>query len=98
MASGDGVKCGEPLQSDPDRNWVRAVDVSDGCIVCVWSLSTSERLLGPFKLDYEVAAVKFSPDGRTATLYRDSVRVYDSQNGGLLIEFPIRVVQEFYQQ
>ena len=86
------------------RDWVRAFDVSpdgtriatgsDDCTLCVWSLSTTQRLLGPFKHDAWVAAVKFSPDGRliaTATWRRDSVRVYDSQNGSLLIEFPIRV-------
>ena len=86
---------------------VYAVDVSpDGariatgsadCTLCVWSLSTGQRLLGalgPVKHDHSVAAVKFSPDGRliaTATWERDSVRVYDGQNGGLLVEFPVRV-------
>ena len=85
---------------------VRAVDISpDGTriatgssdtTVCVWSLSTGERLLGPLNHDVELAAVKFSPDGRliaTATWpgIRD-VRVYDSQNGSLLVsDFPVQV-------
>ena len=44
--------------------------------------------------DNSVAAVKFSPDGRliaTATLFCPSVRIYDSQNGRLSVEFPVQV-------
>jgi WD40 repeat protein len=79
---------------------VHAVDISPDATkiatgstdktACVWSLSTGERLLDPFKHDDWVVAVKFSPDGQliaTATWGRDSVRVYDSQNGHLLVEF-----------
>ena len=65
---------------------------SDDRTVCVWSLSTAQRLLGPLQHD-DLAAVKFSPSGHliaTATWERD-VRVYDSQNGGLLVEFPVTV-------
>ena len=85
------------------NDWVRAVDVSpdgtriatgsDDGTVCVWSLSTGERLLGPFKHDDSVVAVKFSPNGcliATATWEQD-IRVYDSHNGGLLLEFPVQV-------
>ena len=87
---------------------VDAVDVSpDGTKIssgskdntaCVWSLSTGQRLLGPLQHDYWVVAVKFSPDGgliATATRYRDSVRVYDSQNGHLLVDVPIKVNSSF---
>ena len=83
---------------------VRAVDVSpdatkivtgsNDCNACVWSLSTGERLLGPLKHIYWVVAAKFSPDGRlvaTATWECDSVRVYDSQNGSPVVEFPVQV-------
>jgi WD40 repeat protein len=84
---------------------VRAVDVSpDGtkiatgsedCTACVWSLSTGRRLLGPFKHNWCLAAAKFSPDGcliATATWGHISgcVRVYDSQNGRLLVEFSVQ--------
>ena len=65
----------------------------------VLGFSTGERLLSRPD-DYEVAAVKFLPDGRLiaiATSCRDSVRVYDSQNGGRLVEFPIRVGSAFNQ-
>jgi len=73
---------------------------SDDRTACVWSLSTGERLLGPLEHDYWVVAAKFSPDGRliaTATYSRDSVRVYDSQNGSLLVEFPVKVKSWFNQ-
>ena len=61
---------------------------------CIWSLSTGQRLLGPFKHDHYVVAVKFSPDGRliaTATYQRNSVRIYDSRDGRLLVNFSIKV-------
>ena len=83
---------------------VWAVDVSpDGSkiatgsndwTVCLWSLSTGERLLDPFKHDWTMAAVKFSPDGRsiaTATWLRKSVRIYDTQDGRKLVDAPIQV-------
>jgi len=91
--------------------WVQAVDVSPDatkiatgsldCTVCVWSLSTGKRLLGPLEHNSSVAAARFSPDrGRliaTATWEHDSVRVYDSKKGSLLVEFPVRVSSEYNQ-
>jgi len=90
------------------NDYVRAVDVSpdatkivtgsDDKTACVWSLST--RLLGPLQHDNWVAAAKFSPDGHlvaTATYNRRSVRVYDSQSGSLLVEFPVSVNSWFNQ-
>ena len=62
--------------------------------VFVWSLSTGQRLLGPLQHDHWVVGGKFSPDGSliaTATWYRESVRIYDSQNGHLLVDVPIKV-------
>ncbi|KAI9456181.1 WD40-repeat-containing domain protein [Boletus coccyginus] len=83
--------------------WVRAVDISpdstkiatgsDDFTACVWSLSTGEKLLR-LKHDNYVVATKFSPDGRlfaTATFIHNSVRVYDSRNGSLLVDFPVTV-------
>ena len=87
------------------HNWaVLGVDISpDGTriatgsvdkTVCVWSLSTGEHLLVPFEHDDVVAAVKFSPDGRciaTATWTRNTVRIYDSHDGRLVVDTPIQV-------
>jgi WD40 repeat protein len=83
------------------NDWVRAVDVSpDGTriatgsedeTVCIWSLSSGERLY--LKHTNTVVAVKFSPNGRlVATVtWNHAVRVYDSQNGDLLVEFSVQV-------
>ena len=86
------------------RNWVRAVDVSpdmtriasgsDDGTACVWSISSGERLLGPLEHDNVLATVKFSPDGgllATATWWKESVRIYNAQDGCLLIDLSIRV-------
>ena len=87
-----------------DDSEVDAVDVSpDGTKIpsgsreetlCVWSLLTSQQLLNPLKHDYWVVCAKFSPDRHliaTATCNRHSVRVYDSRNGHLLVNVPIKV-------
>lgn len=86
------------------ENWVRAVDVSqdmtriasgsDDKTACVWSISSGERLLGPLEHDNVLAATKFSPNGDllvTAAWWKESVRIYNSQDGCLLIDIPIRV-------
>ena len=88
--------------------WVGAVDVSpngtkiasgsDDETACVWSLSTGQRLLGPLGHHGWVVGAKFSPDGcliATATRYYHSVRVYDNQNGHLLVDVPIQVNSSF---
>ena len=82
---------------------VKAVDISpDGVRIttgshdetlCVWSLSTGERLLGPLEHGSKLARVKFSPNGRliaTAT-WDPNVRICDSYNGTHLAQFPITV-------
>ncbi|KAI9571086.1 WD40-repeat-containing domain protein [Boletus coccyginus] len=89
---------------------VRAVDVSldatkiatgsSDKTACVWSLSTGEKLLGPLKHDNSVVATKFSPDGHlfaTATFIHNSVRIYDSRNGSLLVEVPVKVGSQLNQ-
>ncbi|KAG9307884.1 WD40-repeat-containing domain protein [Chiua virens] len=82
---------------------VYAVDVSpDGTTIVsgsydetarIWSLSTGKELK-ILKYDYEVAAVKFSPDGlfiATATWTYESVRIYKTENGQLLAKFKINI-------
>jgi len=66
---------------------------SDDRTACVWSLSTGAGLVGPLKHIHRVLAAKFSPDGQliaSATRDHKSVRVYDSRNGSLLVELPVK--------
>ena len=84
--------------------WVYSVDISpdatrmasgsDDRTVRVWSRSTGEQLLDPLKHDHYVVTVKFSPNKQfiaTATYNRESVWVYDSRDGRLLFDSPIKV-------
>lgn len=67
---------------------------------CVWSLSTGEQIFDPLKHQGWLAAVKYSPRGdllATATWNRKSIRIYDSQNGRLLVDVPIRVTSHINQ-
>ena len=62
--------------------------------VAVWSILTGQRLLGPFQHSDFIAAVKFSPSGdriATATWEHNSIRLYDSSSGQLLVDIPDRV-------
>ena len=80
--------------TDVSSDGTKIASGSEDNTVCVWSLSTGQRLLDPLKHDNCVVAAKFSPDGcllATATWDRDSVRVYDSQDGHLLVDVPIQV-------
>ena len=92
-------------------HWVYAVDVSpdstkiatsgsDGRTVCIWLLSTGERLLGPWKHKASVVGARFSPDGRliaTATWSSCHAQVYDAQDGSLLVDVPIKAAFSFNQ-
>ena len=85
---------GAVLGVDISPDGKRIATGSSDRTVCVWSLSTGGQLLGPFKHDDGVTAVKFSPDGHriaTATLDCQSVRIYDSHDGRLLVDTPIQV-------
>ena len=65
--------------------------------VSIWSMTSAERLVGPLWHDGWVVAVRFSPNGdRLATATAEnpdakSIRVYDSENGQLLLDIPFRV-------
>ena len=91
-------------------DWVVAVDVSpDGkriatgsndATLCVWSLWTGKRLLGPLEHKDSVVAAKFSPNGcfiATAAWLPNSVRIYNSQSGDLLVDLPVGVASRFNQ-
>ena len=85
---------------DVSPDGTRIASGSDDKTVCVWSLSTGRRLLGPLTHAYWVAAAQFSPDGSliaTATWHRDSVRIYTSQSGRLLVDLPIQVSSDVNQ-
>ena len=94
-----------------EDTYVCSVDVSpDGSKIAtgaddetarIWSLGTGEQLLGPFKHDDNVAAVKFSPDGHllaTATSWwpEPCIRIYDSRRNvnHLLADFRVPVIEE----
>ena len=79
---------------DISQDAMKIATGSDDMTVRIWSLSTGQQLLGPLKHDYCVVATKFSPDGRlvaTATWQRDSIRIYDTQDGCRLFDFPVQV-------
>jgi WD40 repeat protein len=64
---------------------------SESCTATVWDVATRKKLLS---LDHEdwVIAAKYSPQGnRIATATRESVRVWDSNDGRLLVDIPVKV-------
>ena len=76
--------------------YVYSVDVAPDCTkfatgtgaVTIWSITTGEKLLGPFEHGSGVMGVKFSPDGgRLATACRgdSTIRIFDAHNGDQLI-------------
>ncbi|KAF8134385.1 WD40-repeat-containing domain protein, partial [Boletus edulis] len=67
----------------------------------VWSLSTGQPVLDHLDHYHPVIATRFSPNGcliATATADIDSVRVYDSRNGHILVDFPLEVGTSTYNQ
>lgn len=93
------------IEFEGHTDWVRSVDISlDGTRIAtgsfdhtasVSSLSTGERLLHLLYHNHIVAAAKFSPSERliaTAAWNHDGVRVYNSQDGRLLVDARIKVI------
>ena len=104
---------GKKLTEFEHGNSVRVVDVSPDSTkiatglndktICVWSLPTGRRLLGPWGHQADVVAVKFSPDGHfvaTVTWARSSwsssLRVYGSGDR-FLVNIPIKVTNSSNQ-
>lgn len=80
------------IDISPDAT--RIATGSDDFTACVWSIASGERLLGPLKHNGKLAAVKYSSSGdfiATATCSYESVRVYKSQDGSLVVDIQIRV-------
>lgn len=72
----------------------RLVTASGSRAALILDIPTRKVVVGPLEHPYWVIAAKFSPKGdrvATATFLRDSVRVYDSQNGSLLADIPAKV-------
>jgi len=95
----------KPVFTDNDGHTVTSVDfspidptrlviASGSRTASIWDIANNKRLIGPLEHSYWVVAAKFSPDGRyiaTATYHRDSVRLYNSDDGSMLAEFPANV-------
>jgi WD40 repeat protein len=69
----------------------RLVSASDNCRATIWNIETRERVQTLRHGDW-VRAAKYSPQGdRIATATENSVRVWDSNNGHLLVEIEVTV-------
>ena len=73
------------------QNPVWAVDISSDSTrfatatetdVCIWSISSGERLVGPLKHGGFVRGIRFSPSGEhIASMEKKSIRIFDSRTG-----------------
>jgi WD40 repeat protein len=62
----------------------------------VWDIATRERVVRPLRHENSLLAAKYSPNGdRIATATRNSVRVYDSNNGHLFLDIPVQVTTRY---
>ncbi|KAG9315345.1 WD40-repeat-containing domain protein [Chiua virens] len=72
----------------------KIVTGSDYRTACIWSLPTGQSLHTLVHDGRCVCAAKFSSEGRlvaTATWERESIRIYDAQDGYLLVDFKVKV-------
>ena len=91
------------LKEDGDINGVdfspdstRLVTASYNGRASVWDIATHQRVVGPLPHERAVRAAKFLPQGdRIATVTQESVRVYDSNNGRLLVDIKVNVTPWF---
>jgi WD40 repeat protein len=61
----------------------------------VWNIASRELVLG-LRHENSLLAAKYSPNGdRIATATQNSVRVYDSNNGDLLVDIPVQVTTRY---
>jgi WD40 repeat protein len=75
----------------------RLVSASDNCTATVWDVATRQRVVGPLRHELAVRTTKFSPQGdRIATATLESVRVYDSNDGRLLVDITMGKVIPWY--
>ncbi|KAH0838860.1 WD40-repeat-containing domain protein [Lanmaoa asiatica] len=70
----------------------RLAIASDNCTASVWDVATRKRVVAPLHHEDLVIAAKYSPQGdRIATATDEAVRVYDSNDGRLLVLIPAAV-------
>ena len=74
----------------------RLVGVSQVTTATVWDIATSQRALRTLDHTSQVLAAKYSPQGdRIATATWLSVRVWDSNDGRLLVDIPVEVIPRY---
>ena len=92
-------------QEDSDINGVdfspldssRLVIASRNCTANVWDTTICQQVVGPLHHEGSVRAAKYSPQGgRIATATYKSVRVYDSNDGRLLVDVPVQVTPWYH--
>ena len=60
--------------------------------VGIWDIATCKLVIGPLRHEGWASAAKYSPRGdRIATATPNSVRVYDGNDGRLLVDIPVQV-------
>ena len=88
----EGVSDIRGVDFSPDST--RLVTASLNGTASIWDIATRERVVGPLHHEKWVIAAKYSSQGdriATATYDRNSVRVYDSNDGRLLVDIPVKV-------
>jgi len=73
----------------------RVVSASENHTAAVWDIATREKV-HTLRHEDDVFAAKYSPQGdRIATATRRCVRVYDSNDGRLLVDIKVEVAQSY---
>ena len=76
------------IDYSPDS--ARLVTASENRSATVWAITTRNQVLS-LRHENAVIAAKYSPHGeRIATTTRDAVRVWDSDDGRLLVDIPVK--------
>ena len=82
-------QCKDINEVDFSPDSTRLVAASDKGTASIWDISTRKRVQKLRHGDW-VTAAKYSPQGdRIATATPDSIRVWDSNNGSLLVNIPV---------
>ena len=83
--------------SPTDSESSRLLVASRNCTATIWDAVTQQRTVGPLHHETAVRAAKYSPQGdRIATATRNSVWVYNSDDGHLLADIPVEVTPWYH--